>query len=114
LQEFVIASRNFTRPDFKGFNATTEAQINLNMTVRSLNSSGLTLSFVTFGYEMTQLRHTWKNTAKGLDVVSELWVGNPSLGATANQFVNCAFSRHDDPLVVARKLQQHTVEEFGK
>jgi hypothetical protein len=84
------------------------------MSVRSLNSSGLTLSYVILGYEVTQLRHTWRNTAKGLDLVSELWVGNPSLSAGFNKIVNCAFSREDDPLVVARKLQQHTVEEFGK
>ncbi|WIA08612.1 hypothetical protein OEZ86_011203 [Tetradesmus obliquus] len=113
LQEFIVASKNFTRKDFQGFNASSEAQINLNMSVRSLNATGLTLSYVIYGFEMTKLTHTWRNTAKGLDVTSELWVGNPSLQPQLNQVANCAFSRGQDPLAVARKLQQHTVEEFG-
>jgi hypothetical protein len=114
MQEFIMASKNFTRREFSGFNASSEAQINLNMTVRSLNSSGLTLSYLFAGIETTKLQHTWQNTARGLNVTTQMWIGNPTLSADLNKIVNCAFSRGQDPLAVARNLQRHTVEEFGK
>jgi hypothetical protein len=113
VQELVMASKNFTRRDFRGFNASSEAQINLNMTVRSLSSTGLTLSYV-IGVETTKLQHTWQNTVGGLSVTTQMWIGNPTLPAILNQQINCAFSRGQDPRAVARKLQQHTVQEFGK
>jgi hypothetical protein len=109
-----MASKNFTRRDFVGFNASSKAQINLNMTVRSLSRSGLTLSYVLLGVETTKLQHTWQNTVGGLNVTTQMWIGNPTLPAILNKQINCAFSRGQDPRAVARKLQRHTVEEFGK
>jgi hypothetical protein len=114
VQEFILASKNFTRKNYKGFNASIEAQINLDMTVKSLNSTGLTISYVSVGVETTKLQHTWQNTAQGLNVTTQMWIGNPALRADLNKQINCGFSRGQDPLSVARKLQQHTVEEFGK
>lgn len=116
MQEFLMASQNFTRSHSTGFDATSEAQINVNLHVTSLNRTGLTIQYqlTTSGLPLTSLSHTWKRTSAGLDLVSQYQIGNVGLGASFNQLVNCQVSRGDDPLVVAGKWQHHTVEEFGK
>eukprot|EP00878_Enallax_costatus_P009321 GHUV01009741.1.p1 GENE.GHUV01009741.1~~GHUV01009741.1.p1 ORF type:complete len:279 (+),score=32.95 GHUV01009741.1:109-945(+) len=116
LQEFLIASRGFTRGDSAGFNAQSEAQININLKVKKLSRTGLTIQFqlIGAGTPLTDLSHTWSNTADGLAITSVYTIGNESLPPALNHLVNCQASRNDDPQVVAAKWQQHTVEEFGK
>lgn len=116
LQEFLMASQPFTRSNSSGFDAVSEAQINVNLQVRFLNRTGLTIQYQVSatGAPLTQLSHTWNRSSAGLSLLSRYQIGNVTLGAAFNQLVNCAVTRGDDPLVVAAKWQHHTVEEFGK
>lgn len=113
-----MASENFTRSNSAGFSATSEAQINIELTVRYLNSSGMAIQYqlTPSGPALSQVTHSWKNTASraGLELVSEYRVGSESLGHELNKIVNCEASRGDEPLLVAAKWQQHCVEEMGK
>jgi hypothetical protein len=115
IQEFLMASKNFTFSRFSGFNAPSEAQVNINVTVAALSTTRLEFQLELFGAQLTKNTHTWKNIAGNrVNVTTTFQIGNPTLPPDINKLVNCGFSRGEDPLVVARKLQLHAIQEFGK
>jgi hypothetical protein len=115
IQEFLGASRGFTFSSFRGFNATSEAQVNVNVSVAALNSTGLHFQLSMFGVDLTSNTHTWNNLpGNRVHITTTFQIGNPILPADINKLINCGFSGGEDPLVTARKLQLHAIEEFGK
>lgn len=109
----MIASKAFTYSSYKGFDAPSEAQLNQDMVVSRLDGGGLTLQLRLLSTVLTKGEHTWSNSPQGARVKTVFKIGSPSLGSSFNRVINCQFSRNEDPLVMARKLQLHAVQEFG-
>eukprot|EP00775_Hariotina_reticulata_P011664 gene11664-11807_t len=112
IKEFTGASRRYTRSNFRGFEA--EPQVNINVTVVQLNKAGLKFQLKLFGFGITSSTHTWRTIpGRRVNITTVFAIGDPSLPADINKLVNCGFSRGQEPLAVARKLQLHIIEEFG-